>query len=73
MAYIPKTPNTSTSSMWNEGAKRIPKTNAQNRGCGTKKLRDFTAWLDRKGNSPKEMMDGIKIREIPGLSRTLTQ
>jgi hypothetical protein len=35
------------------------------------KLRDFTAWLDRKGNSPKEMMDRIKIREILGLSKTL--
>jgi hypothetical protein len=34
----------------------------------TVKLKDFTAWLDRKGNSPKEMMDRRKIREILGLS-----
>jgi hypothetical protein len=39
----------------------------------TVNLKDFTAWLDRKGNSPKEMMDRRKIREILGLSRTIAQ
>jgi hypothetical protein len=32
------------------------------------KLKDFTSWLDRKGNSPKEAMDRRKIRGILGLS-----
>jgi hypothetical protein len=37
----------------------------------TVKLKDFTSWLDRKGNSPKAIMDRRKIREILGLSRSL--
>ncbi len=33
------------------------------------KLRDFTKWLERRGNSPKEVTDRNKIREIMGLKR----
>jgi hypothetical protein len=32
------------------------------------KMKDFTSWLDRRGNSPKEAMDRKKIRGILGLS-----
>jgi hypothetical protein len=30
------------------------------------RMKDFTSWLDRKGNSLKEVMDRKKIREILG-------
>jgi hypothetical protein len=33
------------------------------------KLKDFMAWLDRRGNTPKQVMDRRKIREILGLGR----
>jgi hypothetical protein len=32
------------------------------------KMKDFTAWLDRTGNSPKEGIDRKKIRAILGVS-----
>jgi hypothetical protein len=32
------------------------------------KLRDFTKWLDRKGGSPREIIDRGRIREILGLA-----
>jgi hypothetical protein len=35
------------------------------------KMKDFTQWLDRLGNSPKAVMDRVKIREILGLSRSI--
>jgi hypothetical protein len=28
------------------------------------RLKDFTNWLDRRGNTPKEMMDRKRIRDI---------
>jgi hypothetical protein len=34
------------------------------------KLKDFTVWLERLGNSPKEVIDRIKIRDILGLSKS---
>jgi hypothetical protein len=34
------------------------------------KLRDFTNWLDRRGNTPKEVMDRKKIRDILGLAKS---
>jgi hypothetical protein len=33
------------------------------------RLKDFMAWLDRRGNSPRDVMDRKKIRKILGLSR----
>jgi len=33
------------------------------------KLKDFMAWLDRRGNSRRDVLDRRKIREILGLSR----
>jgi hypothetical protein len=33
-------------------------------------LKDFTRWLERLGNSPKDVMDRKKIREILGLSKS---
>jgi hypothetical protein len=27
-------------------------------------LKDFTNWLDRRGNGPKEVMDRKRIRDI---------
>jgi|SRR6476660_7142181 hypothetical protein len=33
------------------------------------KLKDFTQWLERRGNSPKDVTDRKKIREILGLSK----
>jgi len=35
------------------------------------KMKDFTQWLDRLGNSPKGVMDRRKIREILGVSRSM--
>jgi hypothetical protein len=35
------------------------------------KLKDFTNWLDRRGTSPKEVMDRKKIRDILGLARSV--
>jgi hypothetical protein len=32
------------------------------------RLKDFMAWLDRRGNSPKEVIDRKKIRSILGIS-----
>jgi hypothetical protein len=34
------------------------------------KLRDFTKWLDRRGNSPRGVIDRKRIREILGLSKS---
>jgi hypothetical protein len=36
------------------------------------KLKDFTQWLERLGNSPKDVIDKKKIREILGLSKSAT-
>jgi hypothetical protein len=33
------------------------------------RLKDFTSWLERRGNSPKEVTDRKKIRDILGLAR----
>jgi hypothetical protein len=35
------------------------------------KMKDFTQWLDRRGISPKDVMDRKRIREILGLPRPL--
>lgn len=35
------------------------------------KMKDFTQWLDRRGNSPRDVMDRKRIRDILGLSRSL--
>jgi hypothetical protein len=35
------------------------------------RLKDFTQWLDRRGNSPKEVMDRQKIRDILQLPESL--
>ena len=35
------------------------------------RLKDFTQWLDRRGNSPKEVMDRKKIRDILQLPKSL--
>jgi hypothetical protein len=35
------------------------------------KMKDFTQWLDRRGNSPRDVMDRKKIRDILGLSRAV--
>ena len=32
------------------------------------KLRDFTAWLDRNGGSPREMLDRQRIKSILGIN-----
>jgi hypothetical protein len=32
------------------------------------RLKDFMAWLDRRGNSPKEVIDRKRIRSILGIS-----
>jgi hypothetical protein len=32
------------------------------------RLRAFTRWLDRRGNSPKEVIDRKKLRRMLGLS-----
>jgi hypothetical protein len=34
-------------------------------------MRDFTSWLERRGNSPKEVTDRKKIRDILGLPRSI--
>jgi hypothetical protein len=34
------------------------------------KLRNFTRWLDRRGNTPREVIDRKRIREILGLARS---
>jgi hypothetical protein len=34
-------------------------------------LKDFTNWLERRGNSPKEVTDRKKIRDILGLARSI--
>jgi hypothetical protein len=34
-------------------------------------LKDFTSWLERRGNSPKEVTDRKKIRDILGLARSI--
>ena len=34
------------------------------------KLGDFTRWLDRRGNTPREVIDRKRIREILGLARS---
>lgn len=34
------------------------------------KLKDFTQWLERRGNTPREVIDRQKIREILGLSKS---
>jgi hypothetical protein len=34
-------------------------------------LRDFTKWLDRQGNTPRDVIDRKKIREIMGLQNPL--
>jgi len=36
------------------------------------KLKDFTQWLERQGNTPKDVTDRKKIREILGLARSAT-
>jgi hypothetical protein len=33
------------------------------------KMKDFRNWLERKGNSPKDVIDRKKIRDILGLAR----
>ena len=33
------------------------------------KMKDFMLWLERRGNSPREIMDRVKIREILGTGR----
>jgi hypothetical protein len=33
------------------------------------KLKDFMTWLDRRGRTPREVIDRKKIRDILGLSR----
>jgi hypothetical protein len=33
------------------------------------KLKDFMAWLDRNGRSPREVMDRLRIREILGVKK----
>jgi hypothetical protein len=35
------------------------------------RLKDFTSWLERRGNSPKEVTDRKKIRDILGLARSV--
>jgi hypothetical protein len=35
------------------------------------KIKDFTQWLDRRGNTPREVMDRKKIREILGIARSV--
>jgi hypothetical protein len=34
-------------------------------------MKDFTSWLERRGNSPKEVTDRKKIRDILGLARSI--
>jgi hypothetical protein len=34
-------------------------------------LKDFTNWLERRGNSPKEVTDRKRICDILGLSRSI--
>jgi hypothetical protein len=36
------------------------------------KLKDFTQWLERQGNTPKDVTDRKKIRQILGLARSAT-
>ncbi|MGC1903442.1 MAG: hypothetical protein WA715_06445 [Candidatus Acidiferrum sp.] len=36
------------------------------------KLKDFTQWLERQGNTPKDVTARKKIREILGLARSAT-
>jgi hypothetical protein len=33
------------------------------------KMKDFTSWLERRGNTPREVTDRKKIREILGIER----
>jgi hypothetical protein len=33
------------------------------------KMKDFTSWLERRGNTPREVTDRRKIREILGIDR----
>jgi hypothetical protein len=35
------------------------------------RLKDFTNWLERRGNTPKEVTDRKKIRGILGLARSI--
>ena len=35
------------------------------------KMKDFRNWLERKGNTPREVTDRKKIREILGLARPM--
>jgi hypothetical protein len=35
------------------------------------RLKDFTKWLERRGNSPKEVTDRKKVRDILGLARSI--
>jgi len=34
------------------------------------RLKDFTAWLDRNGGSPREMLDRQRIKSILGMCDT---
>jgi hypothetical protein len=35
------------------------------------KMKDFKEWIERRGNTPKDVMDRKKIREILGLPKSL--
>ena len=35
------------------------------------KMKDFKQWIERRGNTPKDVMDRKKIREILGIERSV--